>query len=65
MNIINTKIDDKDTSLTDECQQGNIEEVKKLIHREMDISKKNKDGNTPLLITCKNSNIELIKCLLN
>ena len=65
MNIINTKIDDKDTSLTDECQQGNIEEVKKLIHREMDISKKNKDGNTPLLIACKNSNIELIKCLLN
>ncbi|KAL6621103.1 hypothetical protein U3516DRAFT_661225 [Neocallimastix sp. 'constans'] len=65
MNIVNTKIDDKNTYLTYECQQGNIEEVKKLIHRGMDINEKNKDGDTPLLIACKNSNIELIKCLLN
>jgi len=31
----------------------------------MDINEKNKDGDTPLLIACKNGNIELIKCLLN
>ena len=61
----NTKRDDKDTYLTYECRQGNIEEVKKLIHRGMDINEKNKDGDTPLLIACKNGNIELIKCLLN
>ena len=65
MNVINSKRDDKDTYLTYECQQGNIEEVKKLIHRGMDINEKNKDGDTPLLIACKNSNIELVKCLLN
>ena len=31
----------------------------------MDINEKNKDGDTPLIIACKNGNIELIKCLLN
>ena len=31
----------------------------------MDINEKNKDGDNPLLIACKNGNIELIKCLLN
>jgi len=61
----NTKRDDKDTFLTHECKQGNIKEVKKLIHRGMDINEKNKDGDTPLLIAFKNGNIELIKCLLN
>ncbi|KAG4096038.1 ankyrin [Neocallimastix lanati (nom. inval.)] len=61
----NTKRDDKDTFLTYECQQGNIKEVKKLIHCGMDINMKNKDGDTPLLIACKAGNIELVKCLLN
>jgi len=65
MNWRNTKKDDKDTFLTYECQQGNIEKVKKLIHCGMDINEKNREGDTPLLIACKNSNIELIKCLLN
>ncbi|ORY66911.1 ankyrin [Neocallimastix californiae] len=63
--INNTKRDDKDTFLTYECQQGNIEKVKKLIHLGMDVNEKNKDGNTPLLIACKNGNIELVKYLLN
>ena len=65
MNRKNTKKDDKDTFITYECQQGNIEKVKKLIHRGMDINEKNKDGDTPLLIACRNNNIELVKCLLN
>jgi len=65
MNRRNTKKDDKDTFLTYECQQGNIEKVKKLIQRRMDINEKNRDGDTPLLIACRNNNIELVKCLLN
>jgi len=65
MNRRNTKKDDKDTFLTYECQQGNIEKVKKLIQRRMDINEKNRDGDTPLLIACKNGNIELVKCILN
>ncbi|KAG4092973.1 ankyrin [Neocallimastix lanati (nom. inval.)] len=65
MNRKNTNRDEKDTYLTYECQQGNIEEVKKLIHQGIDINEKNKDGDTPLLIACKNCNIELVKCLLN
>ncbi|KAL6621104.1 hypothetical protein U3516DRAFT_746177 [Neocallimastix sp. 'constans'] len=52
INRKNTKRDDKDTYLTYECQQGNIEEVKKLIHRGMSINEKNRDRNTPLLIAC-------------
>ena len=31
----------------------------------MNINKKNKDGDTPLLIACKNGNIELVKYLLS
>ena len=65
MNRRNTKKDDKDTFLTYECQQGNIEKVKKLIQRRMDINEKNREGDTPLLIVCRNNNIELVKCLLN
>ena len=65
MNRRNTKKDDKDTFLTYECQQGNIEKVKKLIHRGMDINEKNRDGDIPLLIACRNNNIELVKYLLN
>jgi len=65
MNRKNTNRDEKDTFLTYECQQGNIEEVKKLIHQGIDINEKKKDGDTPLLIACKNCNIELVKCLLN
>ncbi|KAG4102978.1 hypothetical protein H8356DRAFT_1648278, partial [Neocallimastix lanati (nom. inval.)] len=54
-----------ETLLTSECKQGNIEEVKKLIHCRMNINKKNKERDTPLLIACKNGNIELIKYLLS
>jgi len=31
----------------------------------MDINEKNRDGDTPLLIACKNGNVELVKCILN
>ena len=62
---INNKRDNNETLLTSECKQGNIEEVKKLIHYGMNINKKNKDGDTPLLIACKNRNIELVKYLLS
>jgi ankyrin repeat protein len=31
----------------------------------MNINRKNKDGDTSLLIACKNGNIELIKYLLS
>ena len=65
MNRKNSRRDDEDTFLTYECQQGNIEEVKKLIHCGMDINETNRDGDTPLLIVCKIGNIELVKCLLN
>jgi len=65
MEKINNKRDNNETLLTSECKQGNIEEVKKLIHCGMDINKKNKDGDTPLLIACKNGNIELVKYLLS
>ena len=62
---IKKKRDNNETLLTSECKQGNIEEVKKLIHYGMNINKKNKDGDTPLLIACKNGNMELIKYLLS
>ncbi|ORY20033.1 hypothetical protein LY90DRAFT_517128 [Neocallimastix californiae] len=65
MEKINNKRDNNETLLTSECKQGNIEEVKKLIHCGMDINKKNKDEDTPLLIACKNGNIELVKYLLS
>ena len=65
MEKINIKRDNKETLLNNECKYGNIEEVKKLIHCGMDINKKNKDRETPLLIGFENRNIELTKYLLS
>jgi len=54
----------KETKLTLECKKENIEEVKKLINKGLDINKKNDDGDTPLIIACKNNNKDLVECLL-
>jgi len=50
--------------LTFECKKENIDEVKKLINKGMKINKRNRYGDTPLIIACKKNNIELVKCLL-
>jgi len=65
MEKYNNKRDNNETILTSECKQGNIEEVKKLIHYGMNINEKNKDGDTPLLIAFKNGNVELVKYLFS
>jgi len=65
MEKINNKRDNNETLLTSECEQGNIEEVKKLIHCGININKKIKDEDTPLLIACKNGNIELVNYILS
>ncbi|KAL6631929.1 ankyrin [Neocallimastix sp. 'constans'] len=57
------KIND-DNLLTFECKKENIDEVKKLINKGMKINKRNRYGDTPLIIACKKNNIELVKCLL-
>eukprot|EP00833_Pecoramyces_ruminatium_P008856 jgi/Orpsp1_1/1182888/evm.model.c7180000083072.1 len=54
-------INDGDTFLTYACKLGNYKKIKNLIKLGIDINNKNRDGDSPLTIVCKNKNIEIIE----
>jgi ankyrin repeat protein len=57
--------DNQNTPLHEECILGNLEEVKFLINRGVDVSAVAPNGYTPLHYACSYGNLEVVKLLID
>ncbi|MBP5427325.1 MAG: ankyrin repeat domain-containing protein [Clostridiales bacterium] len=61
-----TKVALEDEALLNRaCEMGDLDEVKKMINKGLDINTRDKDGNAPIHYACKFGHLDVVKYLLD